>query len=80
VPDGDDVPGAEEDVELSEVDLLVLFLIPRGLDDTEEVVPMLVELRALMELRGVLDRQARDATEPARGKGGSDRSRASRSR
>jgi hypothetical protein len=57
VTDGDDEVGADEQVQLPELDLLGLVEVPRRAQVDEEDVAVAFELRALMSLQGVLDGQ-----------------------
>ena len=57
VADRDHVAGAEEEVDLAEVDLLALVVVVRGLEDDEVGAVVVLELRPLMLEVGVLDRE-----------------------
>jgi hypothetical protein len=57
VPHGDGEVRAEEQVQLAELDLLGRVLVPRRLEDDEQRAPVPLELRPLVGLDGVLDRE-----------------------
>jgi hypothetical protein len=57
VADGDDKLRADEDLDLPEHDRLRLVHVAGRPQDDEERVPVALELRALMRLNGVLDRE-----------------------
>jgi hypothetical protein len=57
VPDGDRELRAEEEVQLAELDLLQFVDVAGGLEDDEEGVAVALELRPLVGLDRVLDRQ-----------------------
>jgi hypothetical protein len=57
VPHGDDVIRAAEDHDLPDVDLLARVVVERGLQDQEEHVAVVLELRALVGRERVLDRE-----------------------
>jgi hypothetical protein len=56
MPHGDHVARAREHVDLAEVDLLAVLVVVRGLQDQEHVLVVVLDLRALVGLRRVLDR------------------------
>ena len=57
VADRDRVPRRREDVDLSEIDLLLFVVIARGPQDDEVMVLVILELGPLVGGAGVLDRQ-----------------------
>jgi len=61
VPYGDDEPLADEHEDLAELDDVVSLGEPRGLEDGEERLAVELELRALMGVDRVLDRELVEA-------------------
>ena len=62
VAHGDHVAGADEEVDLAELDLLLVIVVARGPQDDEEAVALVVlELGTLVADAGVLDRQLVEA-------------------
>jgi hypothetical protein len=55
VPDGDHVTRAGEEVDLAEVDLLLVLVVVGGPQDDEDVLVVVLDLRALVGLLRVLD-------------------------
>jgi hypothetical protein len=67
VPHGDDEPLADEDEDLTELDVVLLVDVPRGLQDEEDVFVVELELRPLVALRRVLDGELVETELPADG-------------
>lgn len=57
MPDGDHEPVAEEYHDLADLDQLRGFVVRRGLEHDEQAVVVLLQLRPLVGVNGVLDRQ-----------------------
>ena len=63
MPHGDGEVGAEEQVQLPELDLLALVEVPRRLEDDEQRVAVALELGPLVRLDRVLDRELRQVVQ-----------------